>query len=116
MGVRFYAFCKKNITSYDTVFPKEDWRSTYFVPENLKLSVDHANALKPIIPKGMTMAEMSLRFILANPVVGTIIPGMRKTRNVEANISSSDGKNLSGELLKELKKHRWERTPTKWSQ
>ncbi len=102
--------------TYDTVFPKEDWRSTYFVPENLKLSVDHANALKPIIPKGMTMAEMSLRFILANPVVGTIIPGMRKTRNVEANISSSDGKNLSGELLKELKKHRWERTPTKWSQ
>jgi len=102
--------------TYDTVFPKEDWRSTYFVPENLKLSVDHANALKPVIPKGMTMAEMALRFILANPDVGTIIPGMRKIRNVEANIGSSDGKGLSKELLSELKKHRWDRTPTQWSQ
>jgi len=102
--------------TYDTVFPKEDWRSTYFVPENLKLSVDHANALKPVIPKGMTMAEMALRFILANPDVTTIIPGMRKIRNVEANIGSSDGKALSGELLNELKKHRWDRTPTQWSQ
>src|SRR4030095_2620520 len=44
--------------TYDTVFPKEDWRSTYFVQENLRRSVDHANALKPLIPKGMTMAEM----------------------------------------------------------
>lgn len=102
--------------TYDTVFPKEDWRSTYFVPENLKRSVDHANALKPLVPKGMTMAEMTLRFILSNPDVGTIIPGMRKVRNVEANISTSDGKGLTDELLDELKKHRWERTPTEWSQ
>ena len=102
--------------TYDTVFPKEDWRSTYFVPENLKTSVDRANALKPLIPQGMTMAEMSLRFILANPDVSTIIPGMRKTRNVEANIASSDGNGVSADLLKELKKHRWERTPTQWSQ
>ena len=48
----------------DTVFPKGDWRSTYFVPENLNSSVEHADALKPIIPKNMTMAEMALRFIL----------------------------------------------------
>jgi aryl-alcohol dehydrogenase-like predicted oxidoreductase len=102
--------------TYDTVFPKEDWRSTYFVAENLRLSVDHANALKPLIPKGMTMAEMTLRFILSNPDVGTIIPGMRKIKNVEANINSSDGKGLTDEILHELKKHRWERTPTEWSQ
>ena len=35
----------------DTVFPKDDWRSTYFVPENLIPSVDHADALRPLIPK-----------------------------------------------------------------
>ena len=102
--------------TYDTVFPKDDWRSTYFVPENLRRSVDHANALKPLVPKGMTMAEMTLRFILSNPDVGTIIPGMRKVKNVEANISTSNGKGLTDELLEELKKHRWERTPTEWSQ
>jgi len=102
--------------TYDTVFPKDDWRSTYFVPQNLRSSVDHANALKPLIPDGMTMAQMALRFILSNPDVGTIIPGMRKIKNVEANIGTSDGRGLSKELLKELRKHRWDRTPTQWSQ
>jgi aryl-alcohol dehydrogenase-like predicted oxidoreductase len=56
----------------ETVFPKEDWRSTYFVPENLIPSVEHAEALRPIIPSGMTMPEMALRFILCNPDVHTI--------------------------------------------
>jgi aryl-alcohol dehydrogenase-like predicted oxidoreductase len=102
--------------NYDTVFPKNDWRSTYFVPENLKSSVDHANALRPLIPAGMTMADMALRFILSNPSVGTVIPGMRKLKHVESNISTSDGKGLPENLLKQLKGHRWDRTPTEWSQ
>jgi len=102
--------------TYDTVFPKNDWRSTYFVPQNLKASVDRANQLKPLLNKGLTMSELALRFILSNPDVGTIIPGMRKVRNVEANTAASDGKPLSKELLGELKKHRWDRTPTEWSQ
>jgi len=102
--------------TYDTVFPKEDWRSTYFVPQNLKASVDRANKLKPLLSNGMTMPELALRFILANPDVSTIIPGMRKVRNVEANTAASDGKGLSKELLTELRKHRWDRTPTEWSQ
>lgn len=100
----------------ETTFPAEDWRSTYFVPENLNSSVDHAEALKPIIPAGMTMPEMALRFILSNPDVATTIPGMRQLRNVEANCACSDGQRLSPELLNELKGHRWDRTPTEWSQ
>lgn len=100
----------------DTVFPKDDWRSTYFVPENLNSSVDHADALKPLLPKNMTMAEMALRFILCNDDVHTIIPGMRKVRNVEANIATSDGKKLEKALELKLKNHRWDRTPTEWSQ
>lgn len=100
----------------ETTFPASDWRSTYFVPENLNSSVDHADALKPLIPAGMTMPEMALRFILSNPDVHTTIPGMRQLRNVEANIAASDGSGLSPELLRELKGHRWDRTPTDWSQ
>jgi aryl-alcohol dehydrogenase-like predicted oxidoreductase len=100
----------------DTVFPKDDWRSTYFVPENLRESVRQADSLKPLIPDGMTMPEMALRFILQNPDVHTIIPGMRKVKHVEANIASSDGKSLTKMLLGKLKNHRWDRTPTSWSQ
>lgn len=100
----------------ETTFPKEDWRSTYFVPHNLNASIDHVDALKPLIPERMKLPEMALRFILSNHDVSVTIPGMRKLRNVEANMSASDGFALPDELLKELKKHRWDREPTEWSQ
>jgi aryl-alcohol dehydrogenase-like predicted oxidoreductase len=100
----------------ETTFPEGDWRATYFVPENLHSSVDHADALKPLLPAGMSLAEMALRFILSNRDVATTIPGMRKLRNVEANMSASDGKGLPDDVLSELKKHRWDREPTQWSQ
>ena len=102
--------------SKDTVFPEGDWRGTYFVPENLNSSVDRADLLRPLIPEGMDMAAMALRFILENKTVGTIIPGMRKARNVNANIDCSDGVAMDGQLYEELKKHRWDRKPTAWSQ
>jgi aryl-alcohol dehydrogenase-like predicted oxidoreductase len=102
--------------SYETTFPVDDWRSTYFVSENLISSVDHANALKPLIPEGMDMPEMALRFILSNPDVATIIPGMRKINHAANNIACSDGKGLTNDLLEKLKLHRWDRQPTEWSQ
>ncbi|MGZ6266929.1 MAG: aldo/keto reductase [Candidatus Limnocylindrales bacterium] len=100
----------------ESKWPADDWRSTYFVSENLISSVARADALKPLVPPGMTMAEMALRFILSNPDVGTVIPGMRKTENVEANTAVSDAGPLPPELLAELRKHRWDRRPTSWSQ
>jgi aryl-alcohol dehydrogenase-like predicted oxidoreductase len=100
----------------ESKWPKEDWRSTYFVPENLKASVQHAEALKPLLKHGMTLPEMALRFILNNPDVSTIIPGMRKLRNVEGNAAADDKGPLPAELAAELKNHRWVRTPASWSQ
>ena len=100
----------------ETTFPEDDWRSTYFVPENLNSSVEHADRLKPLVPQGMTMPEMALRFILSNPDVSTTIPGMRKAPHVKSNLSASDGKSLPKDLLDELKQHRWDREPTEWSQ
>jgi len=100
----------------DSKWPKGDWRSSYFVPENLRASVEHAEALRPLIPKGMTMPEMALRFILSHPAVNTIIPGMRKVRNVGSNLGASDAGPLPEDLRAQLRKHRWDRAPTKWSQ
>lgn len=102
--------------SLDSKWPREDWRNTYFVPENLKASVAHAEALRPLVPQGMTMPEMALRFILNTPTVSTIIPGMRKVRHVEANMAASDAGPLPPDLHAQLRQHRWNRTPTEWSQ
>ncbi|MFO0913495.1 MAG: aldo/keto reductase [Pirellulales bacterium] len=100
----------------DSQWPADDWRSTYFVPENLHASVDRAEALRPLIPPGMTMAEMALRFILSEPIISTVIPGMRSVKNVEANMATSDAGRLDSHLLKQLAGHRWDRQPTAWSQ
>ena len=100
----------------DTVFPEDDWRSTYFVPENLKASVEHADAVQEIIPEEMSLPEVALKFILQNPTVSTIIPGMRKANHVRANLGCSENSTLPPSLVDELKKHRWDREPTEWSQ
>jgi aryl-alcohol dehydrogenase-like predicted oxidoreductase len=100
----------------DSKWPEEDWRSTYFVPENLIPSVERADALKPLVPEGMTMPEMALRFILNNQTVSPIIPGMRKVHHVEDNLSASDKGPLPADLHAQLRRHRWDRQPTQWSQ
>jgi aryl-alcohol dehydrogenase-like predicted oxidoreductase len=100
----------------ESSWPDGDWRKGYFVPENLIRSVEHAEALRPVVPADMTMPEMALRFILSNPDVSTVIPGMRKSRYVEANVAASDAGPLPDELLIKLRAHRWERQPTEWSQ
>ena len=100
----------------ESTWPKGDWRNGYFNPENLRESVDHAERLRRVVPDGYTMAELALRWILQNPAVSTVIPGMRKVRNVEANIAASDGYALDAALMTELRNHRWDRLPTSWSQ
>lgn len=100
----------------ETTFAKDDWRGTYFVPENLNSSVDHAEQIKKDLPEGLELPEAALRFILENPIVSSIIPGMRQARHVKANCACSDGKKLPSDLVQKLKSHRWDREPTTWSQ
>lgn len=50
----------------ESTWTEGDWRNTYFVPENLIPSVEHADALKPLVPEGMSMPEMALRLFLAS--------------------------------------------------
>lgn len=100
----------------DSRWPEGDWRNTYFVPENLRASVAHAEALRPLVPPGMTMPEMALRFILASRDVSTIIPGMRKVAHVDSNLATSDTGPLAPDLVDRLRAHRWDRRPTYWSQ
>jgi aryl-alcohol dehydrogenase-like predicted oxidoreductase len=100
----------------ESKWPEGDWRNIYFAPENLIPSVARAEELKTLLPAGMSLPEMALRFILSNGDVTTIIPGMRKPAHVDANIATSDTGELREGLLAELRSHRWERKPASWSQ
>jgi aryl-alcohol dehydrogenase-like predicted oxidoreductase len=52
---------------------------------------------------------MALRFILSNPIVGSVIPGMRSFEHVDSNIAASDAGPLSPNLIGQLREHRWKR-------
>jgi aryl-alcohol dehydrogenase-like predicted oxidoreductase len=99
----------------DTTWPDGDFRNLYFAGDKLRASVEHAEQLRPDIPSGMTMPELALRFILANPDVGTIIPGMRKRAHVDANLGVSDGKPLDAAVMQRMRAHRWDRRPVRLS-
>ena len=99
----------------DSKFPASDWRSRYFNPQNLANTLERVDKLKQILPAGMSLPEMALRFVLSHPAVSTTIIGMRKLEHVHENIALSDKGRLSPELLQELKRHRWDRKPAPWS-
>jgi aryl-alcohol dehydrogenase-like predicted oxidoreductase len=101
--------------SLSSAWPEGDWRNTYFGPENLGPSVSHLDRLVDDVGDRMPLPELALRFILANPAVSTVIPGMRKLDHVRANLAVSDGRGLDGGLLAGLRRHRWDRVPAWWS-
>ena len=78
----------------DTTFPDGDWRKGYFNPKNLNATLDRVDRLREDVPAGMTLPELAIRFILSNPVVSTIIVGMRKEQHVRGNLALSDAGGL----------------------
>ena len=93
----------------DSKWPDGDFRNLYFAGDKLRASVERAERLKPDLPAGMTLPELALRWILANPDVATIIPGMRKRAHVDANLGVSDGRPLDAAAMQRLRAHRWDR-------
>lgn len=103
-----------NLTK-ESRFPSNDFRNTYFGPENLPETIDRIEALKKAVPEGMTLAQIAIRFILSNPTVSTMVIGMRQPSHIQSNIQCSEQGSLPDILLKKLKTHRWDRKPTAWS-
>ena len=99
----------------ESKWPAGDWRNLYFGKSNLAPTVERVEALRPLVPPDMSMAELALRFAIADPRISTVIPGMRSVAHVAANLGVSDGRELSRDLRESLRAHRWDRAPTKWS-
>jgi aryl-alcohol dehydrogenase-like predicted oxidoreductase len=99
----------------ETKFPKGDWRGMYFGPKNLPPTIERVEKLKAVLPAGVTLPQMALRYILSFSAVSTVIVGMRKPEHVRQNIAASDAGGLDAGLLRALKKHRWNRRPEPWA-
>ena len=122
---RLFPFCKKNNISIiarvpfdegaltgnistNTDFPVGDFRNNYFRGTRkveVKLRVD--SIMNDVKSEVSSMAEAALRYIISFDAVTSVIPGMRKEKNLMANIASVKKGPLSAELLKELKTHKW---------
>lgn len=94
----------------DTTWPRGDFRNVYFGGDNLRQTLDRVARLMPLVPAGTTLSDLSLRFILQQDVVSTVIPGMRKGRHVDANLAAADRGRLPGPLMAALRAHRWDRS------
>ena len=88
------------------------FRSAWFFRGDRKQKVfERVERLKTLLgSEAATLPELALRFTLTHDAVSTVIPGMRSTRNVEANIACSDGRRLTEELITRLRDFAWDRT------
>jgi aryl-alcohol dehydrogenase-like predicted oxidoreductase len=94
-----------------STWPDGDWRNTYFNRQHLEATLERVDRLRPLVPDGMDLPELALRFILEHPAISTTIPGMRRPEHVERNLAASDGVRLPPRLRDALKTHRWDRLP-----
>jgi len=124
---RLFPFCRKNdigvivrvpfdegsltgSITHETRFQPGDFRDAYFQGDRKQQVYERVGKLKELLgSEAETLPELALRFVLSHPAVSTVIPGMRRVSNVEANCRISDGRRLSDGLVVELRKHRWDR-------
>ena len=64
--------------------------------------VECADALKQLVPAGMTMADMAQRWILDHDAVSTVITGASKAEQAKSNARVSELPRLAAELHKRL--------------
>jgi aryl-alcohol dehydrogenase-like predicted oxidoreductase len=93
-----------------TEFPEHDFRNHYFRGDR-KLEVQQrvGAIVEDLGVEDDRIAEVALRYILSNPAVSTVIPGMRSVRNVERNVAVADGAGLPPDQVQQLHAHRWVR-------
>jgi aryl-alcohol dehydrogenase-like predicted oxidoreductase len=95
----------------DTVFPESDFRSFFFRGDRKQKVFARVEKLKTLLgDEAASLPELALRFALSHDAVSTVIPGMRTTKHVMANIACSDGRKLSAGLLERLEVFAWDRT------
>lgn len=93
-----------------TTFPPGDFREAYFAGDRRVEVEQRVKKLSTLLNgEAKALPELALRFCLSNPLVSTVIPGMRRVSHVESNTSVSDGRKLTDKMLRALEAHAWVR-------
>ena len=75
----------------DTVFAKDDVRQNFLTPKRLEEVLSRVDEAKSIIGgTARSLAEGSLRFVLANEHVSSAIPGAKNVHQVEMNAAADE--------------------------
>jgi aryl-alcohol dehydrogenase-like predicted oxidoreductase len=59
--------------------------------------------LEEILPRGMTMSQFALRWILMHDAVSCVIPGAKSPKQVEENCGAADTPRLSRKLMRQVR-------------
>lgn len=87
-----------------------DVRKVMFRGERFGETLQRVEALKELCaPYFPTLAEAALRFVLSDPGVAVVIPGMKTREEVDLNLACSDGRPFPDALKAQLLAHRWAR-------
>jgi len=94
-----------------TVFPEGDFRNFYFRGDRKRQVAERVAALVSDLglKDSSHLPGIAIRFCLSHPAVSTVIPGMRSTDSVEANVMASGQGPLPASTLEVLRHHGWDR-------
>ena len=94
----------------ESKFERDDFRGFYFRGDRKKQIVEHVEPLKKdLAAVESTLAEVALRFCLSHPAVSSVIPGMRRVANAEANAAVSEKGELDEKTMEILHRHAWDK-------
>jgi len=78
-------------------------RGETFSGLDFETSLQAVDELRAIVPAGMTMAQMALRWILMSPAVSCTIPGAKRPAQVDDNVRAADQPELSDEAMGQIR-------------
>jgi aryl-alcohol dehydrogenase-like predicted oxidoreductase len=78
-------------------------RGETFSGLDYEVGLQAVNELRAILPAGMSMTQMALRWILMSPAVTCAIPGAKRPAQVEENVKAADQAPLSDEAMSRIR-------------
>ena len=93
-------------------FPENDFRSRYFAGDRLERTVGRVEQIRrDVAEAGLgdthTLADVAIKFALADPAVSTVITGIRNADQARLNAAACEKPDLPGPLLATLRRHNW---------